>query len=137
MSENEKQVGGNHYKNAQNFEHWDMVLLFHLDYFQGQITKYVMRWDKKNGVEDLKKAAHFLAKYIEAIEAAEAAEAAKPQSEGYVNQEAYTFDITNTLIPGQLNYRCVVCGKVQVGSSLRTAFTDAERLWHINKGCRV
>lgn len=64
MSANDKQVGGTHYGGGA-LQHWDVVSIMELDYFQGQITKYVMRWKKKNGVEDLKKAAHFLEKYIE------------------------------------------------------------------------
>lgn len=65
---NDRQVSGSHY-GLDQFQHWDVVVKFDLDYFQGQITKYVMRWDKKNGVQDLKKAQHFLEKYIEEIEA--------------------------------------------------------------------
>lgn len=64
MAANEKQVGGSHYGGG-SLQHWDIVDRFQLDYFQGQITKYVMRWKKKNGLEDLKKAQHFLEKYIE------------------------------------------------------------------------
>jgi len=67
-SANDRQVGGAHY-GGTGFQHWDLVVLFDLDYFQGQVTKYVLRWNKKNGVEDLKKAQHFLEKYIEEIEA--------------------------------------------------------------------
>lgn len=61
---NKTQVGGSHYK-TDGEEHWDRVNRLGLDYFQGQITKYVERCWKKNGVEDLKKARHFLDKYIE------------------------------------------------------------------------
>ena len=64
MKANDMQVGGNHYKKGGE-EHWDRVNRLGLDYFQGQITKYVERWKDKNGVEDLKKARHFLDKYIE------------------------------------------------------------------------
>lgn len=64
MAANEKQVGGDHYKTG-GLEHWDMVVHFKLDYFQGQITKYVMRWRDKGGISDLEKASHFLQKYIE------------------------------------------------------------------------
>lgn len=60
---NSYQVGGTHY-GLREFQHWDMVALFDLDYFQGQITKYVMRWRDKNGIEDLEKAKHYLEKYI-------------------------------------------------------------------------
>jgi hypothetical protein len=67
MSANEKQVAGNHYKTMTPDipQHWDIVALHNLDYFQGQITKYVMRWKNKNGLQDLEKALHFLEKYIE------------------------------------------------------------------------
>ena len=62
---NSRQVGGGHYKTAHGLEHWDLVHIFKLDYFQGQITKYVMRWRQKGGIQDLEKARHFLDKYIE------------------------------------------------------------------------
>jgi Protein of unknwon function (DUF3310) len=61
--ENTRQVGGSHY-GLGAVQHWDIVARFKLDYFQGQITKYVMRWRDKNGIEDLEKAAHYLEKYI-------------------------------------------------------------------------
>jgi len=63
---NDSQVGGIHYRVAPGaLQHWDIVDRHKLDYFQGQITKYVMRWRDKGGLEDLKKAQHFLTKYIE------------------------------------------------------------------------
>lgn len=65
MSANDKQVAGTHYK--AGIEHWDFVVANDLDYFQGQITKYVTRWKKKNGITDLLKAQHFLEKYIEVV----------------------------------------------------------------------
>lgn len=65
---NGRQVGGTHY-GLRDYQHWDFVIEFDLDYFQGQITKYVMRWKKKNGVQDLEKAKHFLEKYIDEINA--------------------------------------------------------------------
>lgn len=64
---NARQVGGSHY-GLNNLQHWDLVVLFGWDYFQSQIIKYVMRHKKKNRVQDLKKAAHFLEKYIEVLE---------------------------------------------------------------------
>lgn len=68
MGANDMQVGGNHYKTPGKLEHWDLVVMYDWDYFQGQVTKYLMRWRKKNGIEDLKKARHYLDKYIEAEE---------------------------------------------------------------------
>lgn len=65
MSANTKQVGGDHYHRFGNLQHWDVVHHFGLDYFQGQITRYVFRWRHKGGIEDLRKARHYLDKYIE------------------------------------------------------------------------
>ena len=64
---NAHQVGGTHYAahGTATLQHWDVVDLFGLDYFQGNITKYLFRWRSKGGVEDLKKARHYLDKYIE------------------------------------------------------------------------
>jgi hypothetical protein len=53
MTANERQVEGDHYKTS--IEHWDWVYANDLDYFQGQITKYIFRWKKKNGLKDLQK----------------------------------------------------------------------------------
>lgn len=65
MSANETQIGGDHYKTGGE-EHWDrMWRLYGRGYFVGCITKYVERYHKKNGFEDLKKARHFLDKLIE------------------------------------------------------------------------
>lgn len=66
-SANGHQVGGQHY--AKPIQHWDYVIAQGLGYFEGQITKYVSRWRDKNGLEDLKKARHFLDKLIEEVEA--------------------------------------------------------------------
>lgn len=64
MSANDKQVGGAHYKGA--VQHWDYAVAeFGTGYLKGQITKYVARWRKKNGVQDLEKALHFLQKLRE------------------------------------------------------------------------
>jgi hypothetical protein len=65
---NERQVGGQHYKMPGHEEHWDRVNRLGLDYFQAQITKYTERWKQKGGVNDLRKAQHFLQKYIEIVE---------------------------------------------------------------------
>lgn len=73
MTANEKQEGGNHYKQESergNPQHWDLAIMYGWDPFQYQIIKYVMRWKDKfptpdQRLTDLKKARHFLDKYIE------------------------------------------------------------------------
>lgn len=63
MTANTRQVGGAHYKTS--YEHWDLCVMVPLGYLEGQVTKYVTRWRKKNGVQDLEKAMHYLDKLME------------------------------------------------------------------------
>lgn len=58
------QHGGDHYK-SKAIQPWDYIASNNLGYFEGNIVKYVSRWKEKNGVEDLKKARHYLDKLIE------------------------------------------------------------------------
>lgn len=60
---NEQQVGGDHYR--CKYQHWDFVMENCLNYLQGCATKYVARWRKKNGVQDLEKALHYVQKLAE------------------------------------------------------------------------
>ena len=64
MDVNEQQIGGAHYKNTK-YQHRDFVILaLEGRYLEGNITKYVTRWRRKNGLEDLRKAVHYLDKLI-------------------------------------------------------------------------
>lgn len=60
MNPNDTQVGGTHY--AADYQHWDYVLDCKLGYLQAQATKYLTRWRKKNGIQDLLKARHYATK---------------------------------------------------------------------------
>lgn len=62
---NEKQVAGTHYQ--AKVQHWDWAESLRLPYLPSQVTKYLTRWRKKNGLQDLEKAGHFLEKYIETL----------------------------------------------------------------------
>jgi hypothetical protein len=69
MAANDTQVGGDHYR-GEELQHWDLAVMYGWDFFQYQITKYIMRWKRKGAsheqrLQDLKKARHFLDKYIE------------------------------------------------------------------------
>ena len=64
MSANETQVGGSHYK-GKTIQPWDYIAANELGYFEGNIVKYISRWQDKGGVDDLKKARHYLDKLIE------------------------------------------------------------------------
>lgn len=53
------QIGGNHYKDmviqVVEFNHKNNI-----PYMEGNVIKYVSRWWKKGGIEDLKKARHYI-----------------------------------------------------------------------------
>jgi hypothetical protein len=53
-----RQVSGNHYKKA--IQPWDIIDEWNLNYWAGNVIKYVLRYPYKNGVEDLEKAKHYL-----------------------------------------------------------------------------
>ena len=52
------QVGGSHYKDMR-FQPIELIGLLSLDFFQGNVVKYVARHHKKGGREDLDKAQHY------------------------------------------------------------------------------
>lgn len=58
METRDKQVGGTHYKKA--IQPWDIIHVWGLGYWRGNILKYVLRAPYKNGKEDLEKARHYL-----------------------------------------------------------------------------
>lgn len=59
---NDRQVGGDHYR-AQ-YQHWDWVTDLNIPYLIGCATKYIIRWKRKGGAEDIQKAIHYLEKYV-------------------------------------------------------------------------
>ena len=64
MDANEVQVAGSHYKH-KTIQPWDYIAANALGYFEGNVIKYVSRWRDKDGVDDLRKARHYLDKLIE------------------------------------------------------------------------
>lgn len=61
---NSTQIGGDHYKN-QPIQPWDFIAAHGLNFFEGNIVKYICRWRDKGGIDDLRKARHYLDKQIE------------------------------------------------------------------------
>lgn len=61
---NSKQVSGSHYSDKE-IQPWDYIYANNLCYFTGNCVKYVSRWRDKGGIDDLKKAIHYLEKLIE------------------------------------------------------------------------
>jgi len=59
------QVGGNHYKNMK-IQPINYIQANDLGFCAGNVVKYVSRYQSKNGVEDLRKAKHYIELLIEA-----------------------------------------------------------------------
>ena len=56
----------NHY--TQGIEMWEYANSHNLNFFEGNILKYITRWKDKNGLQDLYKAKAYLDKLIENTE---------------------------------------------------------------------
>lgn len=63
---NDRQEGGDHYQN-KGIQPWDYIISNNIGYLEGNIIKYVSRYKEKHGLEDLKKARHYLDKLIEEV----------------------------------------------------------------------
>ena len=59
-----EQVGGTHYKKMK-IQPIEYIMANNIPFVEGSVIKYVSRWRDKNGVEDLRKARHFLDILIE------------------------------------------------------------------------
>lgn len=65
MAANAKQIAGDHYKKYGDLQPWDVVIKWNLGYLEGTALKYIARWRDKGGIDDIKKAIHFLEKLVE------------------------------------------------------------------------
>jgi len=63
--DNKKQIGGEHYS-KHNIQPWDIIDEYDLNYYEGNVLKYLLR-EKGDRTEDLKKAAHYLEKEIDRV----------------------------------------------------------------------
>lgn len=68
-SVDEVQHGGDHYKQGGAMQHWNMLLMvgFGWEYYCAAATKYASRYHKKNGVQDVEKAIHFVDKLLDSV----------------------------------------------------------------------
>ena len=64
MDADDYQVAGDHYRGG-GYQHWNLVIATDQDYLAGCSTKYVSRWRRKGGSNDLRKALHYLNKLEE------------------------------------------------------------------------
>lgn len=64
MKATEKQEGGNHYKRYA-IQPTEFIHRNGLNFIQGNVIKYLMRYREKNGLQDLQKAKHYIDLLIE------------------------------------------------------------------------
>lgn len=65
----QKQVGGEHYKNAA-IQPVTFIVANHIPYREANVIKYVFRHANKNGKQDLLKARHYIDMLLEDYEGA-------------------------------------------------------------------
>jgi hypothetical protein len=63
------QIGGEHYR-SKSIQQWEAMEAWFtprefIGYLRGNVIKYIGRYPDKNGIEDLRKAKHYLDKLIE------------------------------------------------------------------------
>lgn len=64
MSSLDTQIGGDHYKEL-SIQPIEYILANKLGFCEGNVVKYITRYKSKNGLEDLKKAKHYIDMLIE------------------------------------------------------------------------
>ena len=60
----DRQIGGDHYK-KYSIQPVEFIMENNLDYCQANVIKYITRFRDKNGVEDLRKAKHYVEMLME------------------------------------------------------------------------
>lgn len=64
MTALDTQVGGGHYKDSA-IQPIEFIVANDIPYREANVIKYVFRWKSKNGIEDLRKAKHYIEMLIE------------------------------------------------------------------------
>ena len=83
LSAFDTQVGGDHYKKqGATIQPWAIIDAWGLDFYAGNVLKYILRHQYKDGVEDLKKARHYLDRMIEKAEDQTVFDALKKRNAG-------------------------------------------------------
>lgn len=88
------QVGGAHYQ--KDIQPWDAMQAWmskeaFQGFLQGNAIKYLARWKDKGGVEDLRKAQHYIQKLIESETEPEAEHNPKHQDQYQDTQDYYIY----------------------------------------------
>jgi len=57
--------GGEYYRVEEATQPWDYIAQHNLNFFEGNVVKYITRWRKKGNISDLRKLQHYVEKLIE------------------------------------------------------------------------
>lgn len=83
LSAFDTQVGGDHYKKqVATMQPWAIIDAWGLDFYAGNVLKYILRHQYKDRVGDLKKARHYLDRMIEKAEDQTVFDALKKRNAG-------------------------------------------------------
>lgn len=63
-------TGPAYYDGANGLQPFDIIDEFSLDFYEGNIVKYIVRWRKKDGISDLRKARTYIDELIKRAETA-------------------------------------------------------------------
>ena len=55
----DKQIGGSHYKDCK-IQPIEFIIANELGFCEGNVVKYITRWQKKGGKQDLEKVKHYV-----------------------------------------------------------------------------
>ena len=58
-----------YYDGKGGMQPFDVIDAFGLDFYEGNVVKYIVRWRKKNGLDDLYKARTYINEVIKRAEA--------------------------------------------------------------------
>jgi len=53
-----------YYEGKNGMQPFDVIDAFDLDFYEGNVVKYLIRWRKKNGLDDLLKARNYIDEVI-------------------------------------------------------------------------
>ena len=109
MSKDKRQVGGDHYKTME-IQPLEYIVKNDIGYLEGNVIKYVSRYQAKNGLEDLKKAKHYLNILIEL-------EVEKLTKDAIQNLEELANETDSGQVTNWLYSNCTDCPKDYVDCS--------------------
>jgi hypothetical protein len=61
---NDYQIAGDHYQTEDKYQLWDLFVDINLNFLLANAVKYIYRCKRKNGINDLEKAIHYIDKFF-------------------------------------------------------------------------